>query len=484
MTADEMWMELKIILKTSSKSDTSDLRLKTQALLEFDGGLSRILKYFSSNETLPGELKLLAELSYTLQNFDKEFHRYPDQDRIKLLTATLAASRPYRNTDSSYWRCIYIIRTSDGADFFKESVANSASALLEMTKLHITPKLLVAKLLSLSSNCDFTTTHWQVVLSKTQKSVTNIDFSKCLNTVMDMLGSSVTPDRIAAETLAIATSHRQQIATKLHKSRAESVTPVTAEVTALTAPADASDQVLVADFTQTTPTFTTPIADLMPRPAVASVDVADAPATVSPPDAIPVIPKKARAKAKEVVTPVPEPPRGLDPELVAFFGDLVAAVRGVAGPQEQIGALTKEVVALGKRLDGHDRRIADAQRAEDEVTELRTRIQEQQSELNAARRERDAAVGREKELARLVADTDDRIDKSNARAVVNIHAAQRERDAAVLTFKAGLWDAVQAQVADITDPSPDEAFGSTEEKVIMTRLRGIRDALRREGVAP
>ena len=93
-------------------------------------------------------------------------------------------------------------------------------------------------------------------------------------------------------------------------------------------------------------------------------------------------------------------------------------------------------------------------------------------------------TARADDLARRLAAADARIEAAESRADQNIHEAFRERDAAILTFKARLWDAVQAQLCDVTDPTPDEKFASTEEEVLMTRLRSIRATLRAEGVSP
>ena len=65
-----------------------------------------------------------------------------------------------------------------------------------------------------------------------------------------------------------------------------------------------------------------------------------------------------------------------------------------------------------------------------------------------------------------------------------IHQANQERDNAVLTFKAKLWNKLQAQLSDVPEANHGEKFGSVEEEVMMHRLRSILNTLREEGVAP
>ncbi|MDB5308647.1 MAG: hypothetical protein JWO38_2849 [Gemmataceae bacterium] len=189
------------------------------------------------------------------------------------------------------------------------------------------------------------------------------------------------------------------------------------------------------------------------------------------------------------------PPPGSVGELPAVLTELASAVRAISGRLDQIASRTGDGASLEQRLVELERRLAgveralgetqsDAQRAREEVDRLRTLLREQEQELLETRRERDDATARADDLARRLASADARIAAAESRADQNIHEAFRERDAAVLTFKARLWAAVQAQLSDVTDPTPGEEFASTEEEVLTTRLRSIRDTLRAEGVPP
>jgi len=182
-------------------------------------------------------------------------------------------------------------------------------------------------------------------------------------------------------------------------------------------------------------------------------------------------------------------------DLPAVLTELTAAVRAISGRLDQIVSRTGDGASLEQRLVELERRLAgveraltdtqsDAQRARDEVDRVRARLREREQELEDALRERATAAARSDDLARRLASADARIAAAESRADQNIHEAFRERDAAVLTFKARLWDAVQAQLSDVTDPTPGEEFASTEEEVLTTRLRNIRDTLRAEGVPP
>jgi uncharacterized coiled-coil protein SlyX len=200
----------------------------------------------------------------------------------------------------------------------------------------------------------------------------------------------------------------------------------------------------------------------------------------------------------------PEPPKhsagdqpvpGAGGQLPAVLADLASAVRAISGRLDQIASRTGDGASLEQRLVELERRLAgveraltesqtDAQRSREESDRLRDRIRDREEELTDARRERDEAAARADELARRLAAADARINAAESRADQNIHEAFRERDAAVLTFKSRLWDAVQAQLSDVTDPTPGEEFESTLEEVLTTRLRSIRDALRGEGIPP
>lgn len=189
------------------------------------------------------------------------------------------------------------------------------------------------------------------------------------------------------------------------------------------------------------------------------------------------------------------PPPGAVGELPAVLTELASAVRAISGRLDQIASRTGDGASLEQRLVELERRLAgveraltktrtDAHRSHDEAERLRTCVREREQELEDAVHERDAARTRADDLARRLAAADTRITAAESRADQNIHEAFRERDAAVLTFKARLWAAVQAQLSDVTDPTPGEEFASTEEEVLTTRLRSIRDTLRAEGIPP
>jgi hypothetical protein len=182
-------------------------------------------------------------------------------------------------------------------------------------------------------------------------------------------------------------------------------------------------------------------------------------------------------------------------ELSAVLTELASAVREISGRLDQIASRTGDGATLEQRLVELERRLArveraltdtqsDAQRARDEAERLRDRLSEQDRELADAIRERDSATNRADELAQKVASASDQIKRAEDRADQNIHEAFRERDEALRTFKARLWDLIQAQLSDVTDPTPGEEFASIEEEVLTTRLRSIRDTLRAEGVPP
>ena len=182
-------------------------------------------------------------------------------------------------------------------------------------------------------------------------------------------------------------------------------------------------------------------------------------------------------------------------ELPAVLTELATAVRSILGRLDQIASRTGDGANLEQRLVELERRLAgveraltdtrsDAERSRDEVERLQACVREREQEFGDAIRERDTTAARAGDLARRLASADSRITAAESRADQNIHEAFRERDAAVLTFKARLWGAVQAQLSDVTDPTPGEEFASTEEEVLTTRLRSIRDTLRAEGVQP
>lgn len=476
MTADEMWMELKALISAGKKTDPVAVRCKVSLLLESEGGATRLLRAFEESESITGVIRILRELHRSL---DSDTATPPDltsSERKRLLKMLIISSKPYATTDSFYWDYLWLnVRDGDKRDH-KDMLSTASLVLGKMNKFCKTPLQLTGKLYALAGGSDFPQKRWAALVSKTREVVVDVDLSNRLKAVVEIFTVGFVP-ALPSPLLPVLPVEVQplQPTAPIMATSGEVPQPVSPPGPTVILPVQPAETV---DGQVTQVTLAPPEKSESSLPPVETEREFAAAVTVSP------LVATLKRKRETAVPPPPEPPRGLDPELAAFFGDMVAAVRSVAGPQEQIGGLTKEVAALATRMDGHDRRVADGLRRDDEVGELRTRIQEQQSELNATRRERDAAVGREKELARLVAGTDDRIDKANARAERNIYGAQQERDAALRTFKAGLWDAVRADIADVTDASPDEVFDDLEEKVIMTRLRNIRDALRREGVGP
>ena len=192
-------------------------------------------------------------------------------------------------------------------------------------------------------------------------------------------------------------------------------------------------------------------------------------------------------------TGIPSPEFG--GEIAAALADIASAIRSISERIDEMVGRTSEQASQGEKLNVLERRVAelgrvlseapaDARRSREEVEKLQLRIQEQEEDLRDARRERDESAARVEDLARRLASSAPRIEAAERRADQNIHEAFRERDAAVLTFKAKLWDAIQAQLADVTDPTHGERFANTEEEVLTTRLRTIRNILRAEGIPP
>ena len=68
------------------------------------------------------------------------------------------------------------------------------------------------------------------------------------------------------------------------------------------------------------------------------------------------------------------------------------------------------------------------------------------------------------------------------RAEVNCDMLTRERDNAVLTFKAQLDERFRALFADLGEAHTGERFGSVEEEILTGRLRFVRDVLAQESV--
>ena len=68
------------------------------------------------------------------------------------------------------------------------------------------------------------------------------------------------------------------------------------------------------------------------------------------------------------------------------------------------------------------------------------------------------------------------------RAEMNLDAAIRERDRAVLTFSSQLADQLRAQLADVDEAVAGERFETVLEEVAVTRLREIKRLLADAGI--
>lgn len=146
----------------------------------------------------------------------------------------------------------------------------------------------------------------------------------------------------------------------------------------------------------------------------------------------------------------------------------IAALREITARREeevlsarsQAQRETEGARKLRDQLDLLEKALAERER---ELGEGRAEVARQAQEIEEARREAQAA---------------------HRRAEDYVHQANRERDNAVRTFKAELWEWMQMCLTEVLSDGEDESQLNPDQQFFRQRLREIRDVLRDQGIPP
>ncbi len=538
MTAEELWDETKSLLGKSSVP-TDRLRETLAKLVSTPQGLARLLRGIDSDQKLTGKSTLLRHLARVMDPSAEPSASLGQKERSELLEQATRASRSHWRSDATYWVFLWLrLRTGQAS-----VAADAARDLKTLNDGCGTPQELAKRLTTLRGWGNVPRDRWVELVDKARAAEPSAEFRPRLQQLAELLkdGGAASPQATsptpvvppgAAKPLpsgsrdsdpsprgaGIPVDPAPAAAASGPESRAGGDPPGPDDHRPHESQSETRPEEKESKPSTTHPTTGDPASPTVGTTASLPTDVRPEPGeskevrprrtsqkrtrkeAVAPPETdtvaggTPTEPSVKTAKSGGAARSLASPAPGGE-DLPAVLAELTSAVRAVslridqlAGRTSDVSALEQRLVELERRLAGVERALSEtqtsAQRASDEADRLRTLVREREQELQDAVREQDDARNRVAELTRRLAAADARIEAAESRADQNIHEAFRERDAAVLTFKARLWDAVQAQLADVSDPTPGEQFGSTEEEVLTTRLRRIRDALRAEGVPP
>lgn len=539
MTVDQLWEEVKGSLGMPTVP-ADRLRSALAKLVVTPEGRTRFVQGIQPEQKLPGKPILLRQFARLMEPAEGPSSGLGDKDRTELLDQSTRAARTLWRIDATYWMFLWL-RLKSGQAIVVTDSARDLKALNEGCR---GPQDLVKKLTAMQGWADFPRDRWIELIDKARANELSPEFRSQMQKVVEVLKGSPEPAvppravqavpggqvRTPEPPPAVAVASQPTASTSIQSDRPRGIEPTSSAVMGKAAAAKPIDEkstqalpqppVMIASQKEPHPVGMIPSAGDTSAPTPAEVRKEPNEAKEARPRRS-TTPKKSTNKDASVATPQSDPanndgatntsdpeqlkPRGavrasqqpavVEGELPAVLADLTVAVRAVSGKIDQIVSRTGEGSSVEKRLIEFERRLAgvertlgqsqtNAHRAQEEADRLRERLEEREKDLLDGRRERDEATVRAEDLTRRLAAANARINAAESRADQNIHEALRERDSAVLTFKAKLWDTVQAQLSDVTDPILGEVFASTEEEVLTIRLRSIRDALRAEGVPP
>ena len=147
-----------------------------------------------------------------------------------------------------------------------------------------------------------------------------------------------------------------------------------------------------------------------------------------------------------------------------------------------------EAARLREQLTVAQEQLNNLQGSLQRETDLAQELRHEKVRLEGylADRERDLASvrGEVQKITHQLTETRHEIEDTQRRSDDYIHQAERERDSAVRTFQAKLWETLQYYLIEVLEDSTEETSLSADQKFFRQRLREIKDALRDEGVPP
>jgi uncharacterized coiled-coil protein SlyX len=490
MTVDELWDEVKALVAKSSPP-LDRLQTLVQQLAASREGRARFIQGMDPKEKTSHKGRLLRLLH---RQIDVRHDPRPDFDakeRANLIRQATGFARQQWTKDAAYLAYLWLrIKTGE-----RPAAADAKDDLRQLTKQLQTPEEMFDHLRGLAGWEEFPREMWVELLEEARNAELSSEFRPVLDRLVTVAKTAPnTPPRAAARRHAKPVDGATDVASKPPRSVEQQPAghdgPSPAPARSAAGPAPAAQP---PEGSRPTTRNRQSRGDDGASPDRTATAATVFPAEAPIPDSRgPDAPRAEPVSQRRHQGHRPSPVSG---ELDGVLRELTAAVHAMAGRLDQIASRADGAASLDQRLNELERRLAgvekaltetraDAQRAREEADRLRARARDLEAELDDVRRDRDAATARSQELARNLAAATDRIATVERRADQNIHEAYRERDAAVLTFQARVWDAVRAQLVDVTDSTPGEKFNTTEEEVLTDRLRKIRDTLREEGIPP
>jgi hypothetical protein len=480
MTTDEHWQQIEELLKVERKRRTKrhgdELRAQVAELLATAEGRESILGRFSRESGFAGKEWFLRELLRTAEQMQAKFAEIPTRERSDLLHEVLRQSKP--KADQTHWDALWLLHREGPGEVGRE-VMNS------LDKVAAKRDDLVRTLSALQAWQNFPRERAAELLKAAKQSAVSASDASRIEQALQWVLSRV----------SVVTAKRSE------EQSAQAASPPAV-------PPAAAIQVQPAPETR-----------LPVRPS--------GPTGIQPPQREQVGAGAAKRLDKTgeqrgvASTPTKEIPAPLEAADVAsrvaqFTGLIESFFRRQMTPQteeqmlhlmswltelffrrqaERVRQLEQdanagraEVARMHHELAASQEQVGTLQGSLQRETDIAQELRHEKVRLEGylADRERDlaSARGEVQKVTHQLADARQEIEATRRRADDYIHQAERERDSAVRTFQAKLWDTMQYYLIEVLEDAPDESSLSADQQFFRQRLREIKDVLRDAGVQP
>jgi hypothetical protein len=455
MTNDEHWQQIEDLLKVEKKRRTKrhgeELRAHVAALLATADGRESIRGRFSSESGFSGKEWFVRELLRTVEQMQEKFAEIPARERSDLLREILRQSRP--KVDQPHWDTLWLLHREEQVDIGQE-VVNS------LDKVAAKRDDLVRALSTLQSWQHFPPERAVVLLQAAKQSAASAN------------------DRARIEQALQWISSRVSIVT----AKPSDGQPAQAEMPPAAPLVTASQTVPGGE------------GGLSAGPEVRIREAR--PEVREEGGGSPKVEKKGRQPA---VSPPPAKGTPTTVEMpdvsscVAQIGWLIESlfrrqVEHVKHLEHEATAARAEIARLHDQLGVTQEQFENLQGSLQRETEIAQELRHEKVRLEGylADRERELASvrGEVQKITHQLGETRQEIEATRRRTEDYVHQAERERDSAVRTFQAKLWESLQYYLIEVLEDSPEEASLSADQQFFRQRLREIMNALRDEGIPP
>jgi DNA repair exonuclease SbcCD ATPase subunit len=455
MTNDEHWQQIEDLLKVEKKRRTKrhgeELRAHVAALLAAANGRESIRSRFSSKSGFSGKEWFVRELLRTVEQMQEKFSEIPVRERSDLLREILRQSRP--KVDQPHWDTLWLLHR-EGQVGIGQEVVNSLDK--------VAPKKddLVRTLSGLQAWQSFPSERAAALLEAAKKSATSADAAARIDQALQWVSS-----RLCGVTVKPTDGELVQTAS-----------PLAIPFSTVDQTASARDGGLATCSAGET---------VASRPVQRQVDI-DSPKI-----------EKIGQQPAGSPTPIKETPAPVEamdvPSCVAQVSRLVESLfrrqaERVIELEQEATATRFEVAGLRDQLTIAQEKLESLQGSLQRETDIAQELRHEKVRLEGylADRERDLAAVRSEvqKVTHQLAEMRQEIEATRRRADDYVHYAERERDSAVRTFQASLWETLQNYLIEILQGPTEESSLSADQQFFRQRLREIKDALRDAGVPP